>query len=115
MPCPRRKVPRVREPRSSQSFERPNVRSMRMEMDQSVEPYCLITSLCALRMIQPGMSTHSDDLVAGKFTNATRLLEEILRLRKTIDYIENPTLEIIQTSLFLFACYFGLDQHNKAW
>jgi Fungal specific transcription factor domain len=94
------------------------------EMDQSVEPYCLITSLCAFMMIQPGMAlpgrpvgvcTDSDDLVAGKFTTATTLLEEVLRLRKTIDYVENPTLETVQTSLFLFACYFGLDQHNKAW
>ncbi len=39
----------------------------------------------------------------------------MLRLRKAIDYVENPTLESVQTSLFLFACYFGLDKHNKAW
>ncbi|ERF68543.1 hypothetical protein EPUS_04641 [Endocarpon pusillum Z07020] len=94
------------------------------EIDQSIEAYCLITSICAFMMIQPRMSlpgrpvgvrTNSDDLVSGKFTTASSLLEEVLRLRKAIDYIENPTLESVQTSLFLFACYFGLDKHNKAW
>ncbi len=34
---------------------------------------------------------------------------------KRIEYVETPTLESVQTSLFLFACYFGLDKHNKAW
>jgi Fungal specific transcription factor domain len=94
------------------------------EMDQSIEVYCLITSLCAFMMIQPGMSlpgrplgarTDSDDLVSGKFTTATTLLEEVLHLRKAIEYVDNPSLESVQTSLFLFACYFGLDKHNKAW
>jgi Fungal specific transcription factor domain len=94
------------------------------EIDQSIEAYCLITSLCAFMMIQPGMPLpgrppgarpNSDDLVSGKFTTATMLLEEVLRLRKVIEYVENPTLESVQTSLFLFACYFGLDKHNKAW
>jgi Fungal specific transcription factor domain len=94
------------------------------EIDQSIEAYCLITSLCAFMMIQPGMSlpgrplgvrTDSDDLVSGKFTTATMLLEEVVRLRKAMEYVENPTLESVQTSLFLFACYFGLDRHNKAW
>jgi Fungal specific transcription factor domain len=94
------------------------------EIDQSIEAYCLVTSLCAFMMIQPGMllpgrplrvRTDADDLVSGKFTTATMLLEEVLRLRKAIDYVENPTLESVQTSLFLFACYFGLDKHNKAW
>ena len=94
------------------------------EIDQSIEAYCLITSLCAFMMIQPGMPlpgksvgvrTDSDDLVPSKFTTATMLLEEVLRLRKVIEYAENPTLESVQTSLFLFACYFGLDKHNKAW
>lgn len=94
------------------------------EIDQSIEAYCLITSLCAFMMIQPGMTfsercpevkTGGDDLVSGKFTRASILLEEVVRLRKTIEYIETPTLESVQTSLFLFACYFGLDQHNMAW
>ncbi len=94
------------------------------EMDQSIEAQCLIMSLCVFMMIQPGMSlpgrplgvrTDGDDLVTGKFTTATMLLEEVLRLRKAVEYVENPTLESVQTSLFLFACYFGLDKHNKAW
>lgn len=94
------------------------------EIDQSIEAYCLITSLCAFMMIQPrmslpgrpvGMRTDNDDLVPGKFTTATTLIEEVVRLRKAIEYVENPTLESVQTSLFLFACYFGLDKHNKAW
>ena len=94
------------------------------EIDQSIEAYCLITSLCAFMMIQPGMllpgrpfrvRSNSDDSVPGKFTTATILLEEVVRLRKAIEYVETPTLESVQTSLFLFACYFGLDRHTKAW
>lgn len=94
------------------------------EIDQSIEVYCLITSLCAFMMIQPGMSipgrpsgagTDGGDVVSGKSATATLLVEETLRLRKSIEYVENPTVESVQTSLFLFACYFGLDKHNMAW
>lgn len=43
------------------------------------------------------------------------MIEEGLRNQKTIDYVETPPLGSVQTSLFLFACYyFGLDKHNKA-
>lgn len=94
------------------------------EIHRSIDVYCLVASLCAFMMIQPGMSlpgrafrvrVESDELVSRNLTTATILLEEILRLRRAIENVENPTPESVQTSLFLFACYFGLDRHNKAW
>ncbi len=42
-------------------------------------------------------------------------MEETLRVRKSYDHLETPTLNSLVTSFFLFGCYFGLDLHNKAW
>ncbi|KAH9212842.1 hypothetical protein DL95DRAFT_426401 [Leptodontidium sp. 2 PMI_412] len=43
------------------------------------------------------------------------LMEETLRVRKSYDHLETPTLNNLATSFFLFGCFFGLDLHNKAW
>lgn len=94
------------------------------EIDESVEVYCLVMSLCAFMIIQPGMPAlgrslavplDSDDLLPDRIMTATMLLEEILRLRKATEYVEHPTINAIQTSFFLFACYFGLEKHHRAW
>ena len=44
-----------------------------------------------------------------------RLLDEALRKRKRCDYIENPSMNTIITSFFLFGCFSALDKHNTAW
>ncbi|KAI9817848.1 MAG: hypothetical protein M1827_000967 [Pycnora praestabilis] len=90
-------------------------------VENSVEIDCLFASLCAFMMIQPGMrlpgSTPADrsSTIAANFASGSILLEEALRLRKSYDYIENPTLATVITSFFVFGCYFGLDRHNTAW
>ena len=43
------------------------------------------------------------------------LLEEVQQMRKEYDYIENPSVEAVITSFFVFAGFFGLDKHNTAW
>jgi len=89
-------------------------------VDQDIDTYCLLTSLCAFMMIQPGMPIPGDPLgldsmPGANLVSGTLLMEETLRVRKSYDYLENSTLNSLVTSFFLFGCYFGLDLHNKAW
>ena len=88
--------------------------------DQDIDIYCLLTSLCAFMMIQPGMPIPGDPLgldsmPGANLVSGTLLMEETLRVRKGYDHLEKPTLNSLVTSFFLFGCYFGLDLHNKAW
>jgi len=88
--------------------------------DTSAEVYCLVASLCAFIMVQQGMTLPggwgSDaEGPQSRYGTASALLDEVLRVRKTYDYIEAPTLMTVQTSFFLFGSYFGLDKHNNAW
>lgn len=58
-----------------------------------------------------GLDSHPGaNLISGNL-----LMEETLRVRKSYDYLETPTINSLVTSFFLFGCYFGLDLHNKAW
>jgi hypothetical protein len=91
-----------------------------MYADQNADTYCLLTSLCAFMMIQPGMGIPGDPLgldsmPGANLVSGNLLMEETLRVRKSYDHLETPTLNSLVTSFFLFGCYFGLDLHNKAW
>jgi hypothetical protein len=88
--------------------------------DQDTEIYCLLTSLCAFMMIQPGMPIPGDPLGLDSMPGAnlmsgTLLMEETTRVRKGYDHLETPTLASLATSFFMFGCFYGLDLHNKAW
>ena len=90
------------------------------EMGHSVESYCLITSFLAFMLIQPGIvlkTGHLMDQPAGSVTNpmGSVLMEEAIRVRKNYDYVENPTVNTVITSFFLFGCAFGLNKHNSGW
>lgn len=85
----------------------------------SLESYCLVCSLCAFMMIQPGMELLGIGLPGGQVTQdgpsvGRTLVKEVLRVRKGFDYVEGSIATVI-TSFFLFACYFGLDEHKLAW
>ena len=91
-------------------------------MEESTESYCLIASLCAFMMIQPGMNpvesfsaTNGNAPPFSSFPSGAILLDEVQRVRKEYDYIENPSVEAVITSFFMFAASFGLDKHNTAW
>lgn len=91
-----------------------------MYADQNADSYCLLTSLCAFMMIQPGMCIPGDplgldSLPGTNLISGNLLMEETLRVRKSYDHLETPTLNSLVTSFFLFGCYFGLELHNKAW
>lgn len=91
------------------------------DMNCSVEAYCLLASLCAFVLIQPGIEIKiwkGADGLGGPSNNTglgIMLLEEAQRVRKAHDYIDNPTIASVMTSFFLFGCCFGLNKHNAAW
>ena len=91
------------------------------DMDESIEAYCLLCSLSAFMLIQPGIERKScqpGSRSPSPSTNAPLgilLMEEAVRVRKVLDYVESPTLLTVTTSFFLFGCCFGLNKHNTAW
>ncbi|KIW92736.1 uncharacterized protein Z519_06584 [Cladophialophora bantiana CBS 173.52] len=86
------------------------------------ESYCLAGSLCAFVMVQPGMnlavapgSHYEGEPPETRYGYANMLLDDVIRARKSIDYVEFPTLSAVQTSFFLFSCYFTLEKQNICW
>ncbi|KAL5330490.1 hypothetical protein ACEPPN_000006 [Leptodophora sp. 'Broadleaf-Isolate-01'] len=63
----------------------------------------------------PGDPLGLDSLPGANLISGNLLMEETLRVRKSYDHLETPTLNSLATSFFLFGCFFGLDLHNKAW
>ena len=105
-------------------FSRQHLNNLALKYrNASPEVYCLVLSLCSFIMVQPGMSfegmpmpaIYDQDPVAARYRLANLLLKEIYRIRKTVDYIENPTVHSVQISFFLFCSYFGLDKTNVCW
>ena len=92
-----------------------------LEMANSADAYCLITAFCAFMLIQPGIVLKSAQAMSEATTSMTNpkmghaLMEESVRVRKSYDYIENPTVTTTITSFFLFGSCFGLNKHNTAW
>ncbi|KAK5660175.1 hypothetical protein OQA88_13645 [Cercophora sp. LCS_1] len=90
-------------------------------MDQNLDTYCLLTSLCAFTLLQPGMTVPGTDpfsfdaMPGTNIVTSTLLLEETLRVRKGYDYLASPSLNSLCTSYFLFGCHYALELHDKAW
>ncbi|KAM0558332.1 hypothetical protein ACHAPJ_005026 [Fusarium lateritium] len=90
-------------------------------MDQSRDSYCLITSLCAFMMLQPGMtmppvdSYNIEGQMGANIVSSQLLLEECLRVRKGADFYDSINLNVLATNFFLFGCYYSLEMHDKAW
>ena len=96
------------------------VRQLADDMRYSEEANCLILSLCALVLIQPGFELRAGHIFSElqSFTTPSlrdALLDEIRKGRRDYDYVENPTVLSVITSFFLFRCCIGLDRHNSAW
>lgn len=102
-------------------LHRQRLEQQAMYMDQNLDTYCLLSSLCAFMMLQPGMAMPCgdpyglDSMPGANIVSGTLLLEETLRVRKGYDYLDSPTLNSLCTSYFLFACYYGVELHDKAW
>ncbi|KAH0537399.1 hypothetical protein FGG08_005798 [Glutinoglossum americanum] len=91
-------------------------------LETDSDAYCLVAAFCAFMIIQPGINVTGE--AAGRVAEPTTystvnsgaaLLEEVLRVRKTYEYIENASQITVTTSFFIFGCYFGLEKHNTAW
>ena len=95
-------------------------------MEVDLEAYCLVVSLCAYMLIQPNIQSNevrSPGAPPGlervqpqsALLLGPTLLQEALRVRKAVNYQENPTVRSVVTSFFLFGSFFCLDKHNTAW
>ena len=88
-----------------------------LEMDFSVEAYCLVCALCAFMAIQPDFHTTA---FRNQSSNSSRshglsLLEDVLRTRRSYDQTENHSVIIVTTSFLLSTSYSGMMKHNAAW
>ncbi|GKT46091.1 putative sucrose utilization protein SUC1 [Colletotrichum spaethianum] len=90
-------------------------------MEQNRDTYCLMMSLCAFMMLQPGMSMptgdpYNLDVMPGATIVASQLLlDETLQVRKGYDYLDNLSFNTLATNFFIYGCYHGLELHDKAW
>jgi hypothetical protein len=73
----------------------------------------MLLSLCAFAMTQP-VQIHERASTPSRAVQARMLMEESVKMRVAADFGENPTMEMILTSFFLFACLFGNGQHKAA-
>jgi len=102
-------------------LNRQRLEQQALYVDQSLDTYCVLTALCAFMFLQPGMPMPGGDpysfenMPGANIVSSTLLLEETLRVRKAFEYSDNPSLNTLVTSYFLFACFHGLDMHEKAW
>lgn len=74
----------------------------------------LLLALCAFALTQP-VQIDERSSYSTRILQAKSYLHEAVKMRSCSDFGENPTLEAILTSFFLFACLFGSKQHNAAW
>ncbi|RMZ80475.1 hypothetical protein DV737_g2996, partial [Chaetothyriales sp. CBS 132003] len=98
----------------------------RIQAGDTAEPefYCFVASICALTIVQTAVKvpvpagigeSKEGDRAQNRRGYAISLIQEVLRVRKSVDYIEHPTLLTVQTSFFLFSSYFGLEKQNACW
>ncbi|KAI9155056.1 C6 zinc finger domain containing protein [Paramyrothecium foliicola] len=102
-------------------LDRRQVEQQILYMEQNRDAYCLLTSLCAFVMLQPGMTMpagdpYNLDMIPGANIISSQLLvEETLRVRKGYEYLDSITLNALATNFFLFGCLYGQEMHDKAW
>ncbi|KAK1756934.1 maltose fermentation regulatory protein MAL33 [Echria macrotheca] len=102
-------------------LHRQRLEQQAMYMDQSLDTYCLLTSLCAFVLLQPGMTVPGtdpfsfDSMPGANIVTSTLLMEETIRVRKGYDYMDSPSLNSLCTSYFLYGCYYAVDLHDRAW
>lgn len=71
--------------------------------------------------IQPNLTISESTLIGLDSQEHTTiafgqaLLSEAVRVRKSFDWNDNPTVLSVITSFFFFGSYFCLDRQNLAW
>ncbi|KAF3022948.1 hypothetical protein G7054_g8480 [Neopestalotiopsis clavispora] len=88
-------------------------------LEQDMSTYCMIASLGAFMLLQPGFQVPGGDPqfnVPGAFITASKLLmEEAIRVRKVLDHNEASNLNNLCTSYFLYCCYDAENDDDRAW
>ncbi|KAI9041475.1 fungal specific transcription factor domain-containing protein [Aspergillus affinis] len=74
----------------------------------------ILLSLCAFSLILP-IEINERATTSSRATQARSMMHEATKMRSCSDFGENPTIEAVLTSLFLFGCLSGSNQHNVAW
>lgn len=74
----------------------------------------MLLSLCAFSLTQP-IEIDERPTSQSRAGQARLMMTEATRMRSCSDFGENPTIEAVLTSFFLFGCLFGSNQHNAAW
>ncbi|KAF2735153.1 hypothetical protein EJ04DRAFT_220935 [Polyplosphaeria fusca] len=102
-------------------LHRQRARDTVISIEHSTEAYCMIVALCAYVIIQANMSPAPNVLPRPDMAQMSNidvghiLLEESARVRKGIEYLEDPTHMSVLTSWFYYGCYFGLGRDNTSW
>ena len=92
-----------------------------LAVDQSIEAYCKMCSLCSYVLLQPNavlppnLALHAEPGQIPSQTMGLLLLEECMRLRQGFHFYENPTTLTVYTSFFISGSYFCLDKQNTSW
>lgn len=74
----------------------------------------MLLSLCAFSLTQP-IEIDERPTTSSRALQARAMMNEATKMRSCSDFGENPTIEAVLTSFFLFGCLFGSNQHNAAW
>lgn len=74
----------------------------------------MLLSLCAFSLTQP-IEIDERPTTSSRAIQARAMMNEATKMRSCSDFGENPTIEAVLTSFFLFGCLFGSNQHNAAW
>ncbi|KAL0260192.1 hypothetical protein SLS55_003876 [Diplodia seriata] len=74
----------------------------------------MLLALSAFSLIQPVRISEWSS-ASSRENMVNFMLTESVKMRASVDFGENPSLDAILTSVFLFACLFQKNQHNAAW
>lgn len=74
----------------------------------------MLLALSAFSLIQPVRISEWSS-AASREHMVNFMLSESVKMRSTVEFGENPTLDTVLTSVYLFACLFQRNQHNAAW
>ncbi|KAG2184403.1 hypothetical protein INT43_000312 [Umbelopsis isabellina] len=74
----------------------------------------MLLSMSSLSLIQPVHSSEGSDFKSNTKC-AVRLLKECIHVRSVSTFGKKPTLDMVLTSFYMFACFFGLHEDDSAW
>ncbi|KAK9366106.1 hypothetical protein V1509DRAFT_654976 [Lipomyces kononenkoae] len=89
-------------------------------MNDSIQSYCLVASLCAFVIIQTGgiklpLPVADVSQLKADLSHGRALLDEVLAARRQLDILAEPTFESVTMSFFLYCCHVGLGSQRQGW